>query len=378
VERKRSLSDPDKIRETICAFANDLAGHGEPGVLFIGIDPDGSCAGLAVNDELLLKLSAMRDDGLILPMPSMTVQKHTLRGCDVAVVAVQPSGSLPVRYRGRVCVGVGPRRATATPDDERRLLERQRAFDLPFDAREAPSSTLSDMDVGYVREQYLPAAIAADVLAQNERSIEHQLKSIHFIGPNDSPTHVGLLAAGTDPLAFTAGAYIQFVRFSGTELGDPVRDEKTLTGRLADMLRRIDEVLQAHIEVRVSFTSTSTEDRQADYPLAALQQLVRNAVMHRSYEGTNAPSRVYWFDDRIEIHSPGGPYGQVSRANFGEPYASDYRNPHIAEVMRNLGFVQRFGVGIATAQRELSKNGNPPVEFDVQPAAVLATVRRRP
>jgi ATP-dependent DNA helicase RecG len=99
--------------------------------------------------------------------------------------------------------------------------------------------------------------------------------------------------------------------------------------------------------------------------------------MHRNYDGTNAPVRAYWFNDRIEIHSPGGPFGQVNRINFGQPYANDYRNPHLAEAMKNLGFVQRFGVGIAIAQDELKKNGNPGAEFDVHQAAVLAVVRRR-
>lgn len=378
VERKRSAADPDKIHETICAFANDLAGHGRPSVLFIGLEPDATCAGLAIDDQLLLQLANMRDDGLTLPLPSMVVQKRTLKGCDVAVVIVEPSRSLPVRYRGRVCIRVGPRRATATADEERRLIERQRAFNLPFDAREAPTATLADLDVSYVRDEYLRAAIAPEVLDQNERPIEHQLRSIHFLGPTGTPTHVGLLVAGIDPLAWMPGAYVQFLRFSGTQLTDPIRDQKTVSGRLADVLRRIDEVLQAHNEVGTSFTQTPLEQRQSEYPLAALQQLVRNAVMHRNYEGTNAPVRVYWFDDRIEIHSPGGPYGQVSRETFGQPYANDYRNPLVAEAMRNLGFVQRFGVGIATARRELTRNGNPPVEFDVQPAAILATVRRRP
>ena len=140
----------------------------------------------------------------------------------------------------------------------------------------------------------------------------------------------------------------------------------------------VDELLQAHNQIGVTFTATLVEERRPEYPLAALQQLIRNAVMHRNYDGTNAPVRVYWFEDRIEIHSPGGPYGQVNRGNFGQPYASDYRNPHLAEAMKNLGFVQRFGVGIATAQNELNRNGNPPAEFDVQPASVLAVVRRRP
>jgi ATP-dependent DNA helicase RecG len=378
VERKRSAADADKIHETICAFANDLPGHGAPGVLFVGLNPDGTCAGLTIDDELLLQLSALRDDGLILPLPSMVVQKRSLRGCDLAVIFVEPSRCLPVRYRGRVCVRVGPRRATASADEERQLIERQRAFNLPFDAREAPSATMTDLDVSYAHDEYLPTAIAPEVIAQNERPIEHQLRSIHFLGPTGTPTHVGLLVAGIDPLSWMPGAYIQFARFSGTELTDPIRDQKTVAGRLGDVLRRIDEILQAHNQVGISFTGGPVEQRQAEYPLPALQQLVRNAIMHRNYDGTNAPSRVYWFDDRIEIHSPGGPYGQVSRENFGQPYANDYRNPHVAEAMRTLGFVQRFGIGIATARRELARNGNPPVEFDVQAAAILATVRRRP
>ena len=58
--------------------------------------------------------------------------------------------------------------------------------------------------------------------------------------------------------------------------------------------------------------------------------------------------------------SPGGPFGQVNRQNFGRPGITDYRNPHLAEAMKNLGYVQRFGIGIQLARSELQKNGNPP------------------
>jgi len=127
----------------------------------------------------------------------------------------------------------------------------------------------------------------------------------------------------------------------------------------------------------VDFSSgTTTEIRSTPYPLSALQQLTRNAVMHRSYEGTNAPVRVYWFDDRIEITNPGGPYGTVTAENFGRPGVSDYRNPYVAAVLKTMGFVQRFGFGIAEARRSLAANGNPPPEFQVEPTVVLATVRR--
>jgi len=78
IERKASASDRSKIRRTICAFAKDLPGHGLPGVIFIGINDDGSCSNLGITDELLKTLSNMRSDGNILPPPTMVVQKHIL------------------------------------------------------------------------------------------------------------------------------------------------------------------------------------------------------------------------------------------------------------------------------------------------------------
>lgn len=107
-----------------------------------------------------------------------------------------------------------------------------------------------------------------------------------------------------------------------------------------------------------------------------MQQLTRNALLHRTYEGTNAPVRIYWFSDRIEIQNPGGPFGQVNEKNFGTPGITDYRNPHIAEAMKNLGYVQRFGIGIVLARQAMSKNGNPPPEFKAEDAYVLVTLRR--
>lgn len=97
--------------------------------------------------------------------------------------------------------------------------------------------------------------------------------------------------------------------------------------------------------------------------------------MHRSYEETNAPVRISWFNDRIEIQNPGGLFGQVNRDNFGKG-VTDYRNPHLAEAMKNLGYVQRFGIGIPTAQKELQKNGNPAAEFTLEDFYILVEVRK--
>ena len=151
-----------------------------------------------------------------------------------------------------------------------------------------------------------------------------------------------------------------------------------ISGPLPDLLRRLEEKLEAHNEVAVDLTSGSTEQRFPVYPMTALQQLVRNAVLHRTYEASNAPVRVTWFNDRIEIANPGGPFGAVTAASFGKPGVTDYRNPVLAEAMKVMGYVNRFGVGIQTARDALAKNGNPTLEFSVEPTWVLATARRRP
>ena len=99
--------------------------------------------------------------------------------------------------------------------------------------------------------------------------------------------------------------------------------------------------------------------------------------MHRTYENTNAPVRITWFNDRVEIISPGGPFGVVTEENFGQPGIVDYRNRNVAEAMRVLGFVQRFGVGLATARRLLQENGNPKLELHPSANHILVTLRPR-
>jgi ATP-dependent DNA helicase RecG len=376
VERKQSLADPDVVRQAICAFANDLPDHRQAGVVFIGVRDDGTCAGLDVTDALLLQLSHMRDDGAITPIPSLAVVRKTIAGCEVAIVVVQPSMAPPVRLRGRPWIRVGPRRATATPEEERRLAERRRLGDLPFDLQPVPAAQLDDLDLDLFERTYLPAAVAPEVLTENRRTRAEQLQALRMLDRSGSPTVAGLLTIGKDPRRFVPGAYIQFLRVDGRALTDPVRDQKEVDGPLAELLRRLDEILESNNSVGAAITSSATEVRRPEYPIPALQQIIRNAVMHRSYEATNAPVRVHWYEDRIEVLSPGGPFGVVSKENFGAPGVADYRNPHVAEAMKVLGYVQRFGVGIPITRDEMRKNGNPPPEFTIEATHVLVTLRR--
>ena len=382
VERKESLSGDasTKIREAICAFANDLPDHRKPGVVIVGASDDGTVVGLSVTDRLLQQLGDMKTDGNILPPPSITVEKRSLQGRDVAIVTVQPSDSPPVRYKGTIQIRIGPRRGIATAQDERILNEKRRYRDIPFDAHPIPSATLDDLDLLYFEYQYLQQAFAREVLEANDRSREEQLAATKMIASVDDPTPtvLGMLVLGKNPQDFLPGSYVQFLRLGGVEPFSDIIDGEEIRGSVPDVLRRLDEKLKAYNRTAVDFLWNSVERRTSLYPIPAVQQITRNAIMHRTYEATNAPVHVYWFEDRIEVSSPGGPYGRVTADTFGQRGAVDYRNPNLADAMKTLGFVQRFGFGILMAQRLLREAEHPEAEFVVDESGVFATIAKRP
>jgi ATP-dependent DNA helicase RecG len=372
-ERKRNSADLDRIREAVCAFANDLPDHRSPGVIYVGIEDDGACSNLLINDELLKGLGQIRDDGAITPFPTMEVRRATVVNCTAAVVIVYPSENPPVRVRGRAWIRVGPRRAIATPEEERRLIEKRRWGNLPFDAQPVIGATLSDLDLNRFRLEYVPSLVSVDTIAQNQRTTEQQLRALRLIGVEEVPTTTAILMLGKSPQDWFAGAVISWRRVAGPNLTDETMDERTLTGAIPDQLRRIDEFMDAAISASLAMGPV-THVRASDYPLSALQQLVRNAVMHRSYDGANAPVRVTRYSDRIEILSPGGPFGAVTPETFGQPGFTDYRNPTLAEALKGYGFVEQFGQGIEIVRRTLAANGNSPAEFQFQPTNAPAWV----
>jgi ATP-dependent DNA helicase RecG len=376
VERKQSFRGdaPTTVREATCALANDLAGHGAPGVVFIGASDEGTpVVGFEVTDELLRQLADIKTDGNIVPPPSLLVEKRRLGGADFAVVTVWPCHTPPVRYKGRIHVRWGPRRGLATAQDERILNERRRHRDRPFDIQPVREATLEDLDRLRFEQEYLPALVARDVLAANDRSFAQRLAATKMVVSEAEPipTVLGLLVIGRSPADWLPGAYTQFLRLAGGDLTSPAIDEEPIHGTVADQIRRLEEKLEAHNVSSVRFSDVDREARTEAYPMEALRQIVRNAYMHRSYEATHAPVRVYWFDDRIEIHNPGGPFGAVTPENFGQPGVTDYRNPNLAEALRALGYVQRFGAGIAIARKALGGR----LRFEVQPGFVAAIVQ---
>jgi len=377
VEMTSSMTDTDKYGEAICAFANDLPNHQKPGYLVIGLGKDGKRVGLTISDQFLQSLAQIRQQGNIVPPPAIAVAKFSFEDGDLAVVEVQPHFLPPVRFKGRIWIRNGAMKSIAGEAEERRLVEKRSAFAQSFDALPCRESSLEDLNVEVFISNYLPQAVAADILEQNHRTPIEQLASLKFYDIKaNCPTHAGILLFGKTPRRFIPGAYIQYVKFAGKEITDSVLAEKQFVGDFVTVLRILDEFIHYIIvQSRPVFVSTLREEQRFNYPPLALRELMMNAMMHRDYQ-SNAPIRFYEFEDRVEIQNPGGLYGSATPQNF--PTVNDYRNPSLAEAMKNLGYVNQFNVGIRQAEKWLKENGNEPPVFEknIQNAFCVTVFRR--
>lgn len=373
IERTAGPKDRTKIRQAICAFSNDLAGHGLPGFFLIGVLDDGTLAGLNCNDDLLNDLASIRAEGRILPLPAMEVYCHSFDEGDVAVIEVRPSQVPPVRFDGRVWIRVGPTKAVASPEDERRLIERASAATRTFDAQPALDTDLNDLALDLFTLSYRTVAIADDVLAENNRPLDQQLAALGFLDRRSgAPTNVGVLLFGKDPRRTLPGAYVQLARIDGPDLAAEILMDHEVSGDLASVIREVELFFDVHLPERPVSDGGFREREAAAIPGFVLRELFLNAVMHRDYQSTK-PIRVYVFSDHLEIQNPGGLYGEATPANF--PDVNAYRNPVIADALKTLGFVNRFGRGVLRAQQLLKENGNPPAEFHLESHSVTVDVR---
>ena len=344
VERTVSTNNMDKFCEAICAFSNDLPDSRQNGYLLIGATDDGKPSGLTVDDNLLKRISAIRSDGNILPIPTMNVERIELDGGDLLVVEVTPSFHPPVRYKGRVFVRIGPRRDIASEDEERILTERRTANMATFDVLPCWTASLNDIDAQLIKQHYLPHAIDAKILAADHRPLQEQMASLGLYDlENDRPTNAAVILFGRNPRRHLPGAYVQYVKFAGKTRGSDIMNERAFNGPLLELLPRLDTFTENTVVTSRPVPVTAFRERQViSYPNEALRELLLNSIMHRDYQ-SNAPVRYYEYADRVEITNPGGLYGKARPENF--PNVNDYRNPVIAEALKNLGYVNMFNRG---------------------------------
>ena len=364
IERTISVRE-NKLGPAVCALSNDFPNHKQSGYILLGVNDNGTLAGMTWSDDELQTIGNVKSNGNVLPQPSMVVSPiFKFPDGEVVVVEVRPSSYPPVRYDGRCWIRIGPRRDRATVEEEKILIERRASYAKTYDLVPALGATPDDLAIEYFKSTYLPSAIDRDTLKENGRTIEQQLASLRFFDAKEQcPTYGGILLFGINPEFYLPGAYIQYVKFNGEEMNSDVQFEKKISGALITELNSIDDFIKNNIiKDRPKRVDSIQEITIRNYPFWAIRELLMNAIMHRNYE-SNSPIYIYEFSNRIEIINPGGLFGDVNANNF--PNASDYRNVVLAEAMKTLGYVNRFNYGVKRAIDELNKNGNGYPDFDL-------------
>jgi ATP-dependent DNA helicase RecG len=380
IEWKQSTKDGEEILQAVCALANDLGDSKARGYLLVGVSKEGRVLGVGAKvDQEQQNLANRLHSTKLLPTPAVDIKVLEHAGQTLLLVEVDAYPVPPVvAVNGVAYVRVGSTTCRAREADLTRLRERRPENQKAFDSRPVHGATIRDLNPSLLRAEY-EASREADPSVESYPSFEGWLTSRKQLGSTRSGTWVpnaaALLLHGVNPQEFVPGARIEFVRYAGTGPEAPVAFRKTITGTAADQLDALWAQLAANVTSRELAEKGIRTELAPEYPVAALKELARNLVQHRLYEGTNAPGRVEWFDDRIEFSNPGGPFGRASEGSFGTH--SDYRNPLLTTSLVASGYVQQLGRGIRLAQSELEKNGNPPLGVETD-GFTRVSVRRRP
>ena len=148
-------------------------------------------------------------------------------------------------------------------------------------------------------------------------------------------------------------------------------DQLEISGTLESQVKTCIEKFNAINIFKMKMNENLREKQIPMWPPVAIREILLNALLHRDYS-SNTPIRFYVFLDRIEIQNAGALYGELNASNFREQQS--YRNPVLAEYLKTIGLVNKFGYGIANAERELKSNGNEPLKLGPIDGGFLSVV----
>jgi ATP-dependent DNA helicase RecG len=179
------------------------------------------------------------------------------------------------------------------------------------------------------------------------------------------PTNAGIMLFAEDPQRFIGQAEVACVRFKGTDVVSYI-DRRDLRGPLYQLVDDAEQFIYRHMKVGRRIEGfVGVEYRE--YPEEAVREALVNAVVHRDYSRRGQRIRVFMFDDRIEVYSPGTlpPGVSLEKIRRLEPQ-SVLRNPVIVGVFRDLGrrYIERLGTGIRRMALAMEEQGLPRPHFE--------------
>ena len=342
--------------ETAAAFANT-----DGGIILIGVSDSGEIRGITIGKKTLRNWSN-RIAQATEPRVVLEIGAVDIEGESVLWIRVEACRIKPVSVKGICYKRVGNSNRVMSPQEIAQM--HLKSVGQTWDQLLVTRAGIDDIDKKKVEWYLTRRETIRNVSKPQDMSMAAFLKNINGISDDGTPTHAGLLFFSKHPQRrFFHNAQLRVVRFKGTSVTHPVIDRLDCDETLWENVDATEEFIRKNIRLLSFRTSKSFQrDDKFEYPLNALREAIINALIHRDYQET-ADVRVFIFDNRVEVISPGTfPEGVSPDEPTHKPV-----NPTLSQFMFDVGFIERYGAGIRMMQRLCREWGNKEPRYAFHP-----------
>ncbi|MDN5869121.1 MAG: helix-turn-helix domain-containing protein [Nitrococcus sp.] len=343
---KQDLRSPRGVLKTLVAFANSAGGR-----VVLGVADNKQIIGVPdplSEEERICNLIADSIQPRLVP----TVDLVTVEGKTLLIVEVFPSS-----FRPHFLKALGPENGVFI-----RLgsTNRQAGLDLIAELnRSAQGIVFDETPMSELDKSALDLDAAQELFANKRKLTDKALQTLKILKHEQGrlvPTHGGMLLFGKDRELYFPDAWVQCGRFRGTEKVH-IFDQTEIYKPLPVALAETELFLQKHAFKSARFGALQREDVWS-IPVTMLREVLVNALVHADYSQRGSPIRVAFFDNRIDVESPGllMPGMTIDDMKSG---VSRIRNPVIARVFRELQLVEQWGSGVKRIFDEAREQGLP-------------------
>lgn len=352
-EFKRQIDNAESIAGEIVAFANS-----DGGVLYVGVDDDGTVVGLADAGRDVQTLTHLCRDRCIPPI-SPIIEQLSLDGRTILALSVRTALNRLKPYRtagGRFYVRVGRDKQDATGRELMRIA--QAAGELHYDESPVLGAGLGELSMSafttYHRIQF--GITLDEQLVQSGMDLPRLLSNLRLLHDLDGEQLLSVAAVlifGENPQRWLPQSRLSAVAFAGTDEDSDILDRREIRGRLPTILDDTRLFLERNIRVPAREQGFRREDMLL-YDRTALGEAVVNAVAHRDYSLSGSQVRLFLFRDRVEVRSPGRLPHSITLENIKLGVHAE-RNRAICTLLTQLGYMSAIGTGVPRLIMRLSR-----------------------
>ncbi len=357
-EFKRDISQRSDTAGELIALANTTGG-----TLLVGVTDDGQIVSVSDADATMNALANISRDNC---RPSLypIIERVEVKGLAVIAVRVDKRTGPPYENNSGQCyMRVGATKQLASPQQRARMLQQAGLFH--FDETPVFGTTLQDLDREAFRNYFerVSRQSPEDTGIPFEKLLE-VTRVITSVDEAQRLTVAGLLVFGREPQRHMHQSRITAVRFLGDDSTADRLKPQELSGTLPQLVQQAGEYVKLYNGVYSQIEGFVRRERLF-CPEEVLREVVVNAVAHRDYSIAGSQIRLFFFDNHLEVRSPGRLPNSMTLESI-RFYNHESRNPLLAQFLNRLGFMEEFGTGIPNMIRLMrSHNGTEP-EFALE------------